>query len=122
MWNKEMASLQFELSHVIQVLLFVQTSSHIQSMKSASNSIISCLQCSQGYSYSSICCCIVHNSMFSLLYVFFCAFNLLNFCLHCSHEYIMADRKARDLLNIPRTGGHCRILRGQMQKILLHNN
>ena len=35
---------------------------------------------------------------------------------------IIADRKARDLLNIPRTGGHCRILRGQMQKNLLHNN
>ena len=55
MWDKEMAFLQCELSHVIQVLLFVQTSSHIQSMKSAANSMISCLHCSQGYGFFPVC-------------------------------------------------------------------
>ena len=36
MWNKEMVFLQCEVSHLIQVLLIVKTSSHIQSMKSPS--------------------------------------------------------------------------------------
>ena len=34
----------------------------------------------------------------------------------------MLTRKARDLLNILRTGGHCSILSGIMQFFLLHNN